>query len=53
MDIRKGEGIRGVPLLLDLQFVDVNTCLPVPNAMIDVWHCNVSIFDSLKAMTPR
>lgn len=34
-DIRKGEGERGIPLLLDLQFVDVNTCDPVRNAMVD------------------
>lgn len=40
-DIRKGEGERGVPLLLDLQFVDFDTCEPVTNAMIDLWHCNV------------
>ena len=33
-DIRKGEGEKGIPLLLDLQFVDVNTCDPVRNAMI-------------------
>ncbi|KAI5842231.1 Intradiol ring-cleavage dioxygenase [Tricharina praecox] len=41
-DIRKGEGERGVPLLLDLQFVDFDTCEPVTNAMIDLWHCNTT-----------
>lgn len=31
------EGQPGVPLHLDLQFVDVNTCEPVPNLFIDIW----------------
>ncbi|KAI5803943.1 Intradiol ring-cleavage dioxygenase, partial [Geopyxis carbonaria] len=39
-DIREGQD--GIDLLLDLQFVDVNTCEPVPRAMIDVWHCNTT-----------
>lgn len=39
-DIREGEGEAGIPLLLDFQFIDVNTCKPVPDAMIDIWHAN-------------
>lgn len=46
----KGEYIRddiredqdGVDLLLDIQLIDVNTCEPVPQSYIDVWHCNSS-----------
>lgn len=34
------EGGAGIPLLMDFQFIDVNTCNPVPQAMIDIWHCN-------------
>ncbi|XDG08320.1 hypothetical protein ABKA04_007935 [Annulohypoxylon sp. FPYF3050] len=30
----------GVPLHLDLQFIDLNTCEPVPNMLIDIWHTN-------------
>ncbi|CUM57110.1 unnamed protein product [Debaryomyces fabryi] len=30
----------GVDLLLDVQLIDVNTCEPVPQSYIDVWHCN-------------
>ncbi|KAJ1564712.1 hypothetical protein HK096_006641 [Nowakowskiella sp. JEL0078] len=30
----------GVELLLDLQFIDLNTCKVIPNAMIEFWHCN-------------
>ncbi|KAA8903853.1 Intradiol ring-cleavage dioxygenase [Sphaerosporella brunnea] len=36
------EGQEGIELLLDFQFVDVKTCLPVPNAMVDIWHCNTT-----------
>ncbi|KAI1455748.1 aromatic compound dioxygenase [Annulohypoxylon moriforme] len=30
----------GVPLHLDLQFIDLNTCEAVPNMLIDIWHSN-------------
>lgn len=30
----------GVELILDIQVIDVNTCNPVVNTMIDFWHCN-------------
>ncbi|KAI1855796.1 hypothetical protein JX265_012241 [Neoarthrinium moseri] len=39
-DITDGE--TGVPLHLDLQFVDVNTFEPVPDLMVDIWHCNAT-----------
>lgn len=32
----------GVPLHLDLQFIDVNTCEPVPNLYIDIWAVSSS-----------
>lgn len=31
------EGQQGVPLHLEMQFVDVNTCEPVPDLLIDIW----------------
>ncbi|KIW04501.1 hypothetical protein, variant [Verruconis gallopava] len=34
------EGFAGVPLTLDIQIIDVNTCEPVPDIMLDFWHCN-------------
>lgn len=37
-DIREGQA--GVDLYTDLQFIDINTCEPVPNLFIDFWHCN-------------
>jgi len=41
-DIREGEGKTGVPLLLDIQFVDIDTCEPIPKLMADIWHCNTT-----------
>ncbi|KAI5864908.1 Intradiol ring-cleavage dioxygenase [Durotheca rogersii] len=32
----------GVPLHLDLQFIDLNTCQAVPKMLIDAWHCNAT-----------
>ncbi|KAL5120190.1 hypothetical protein ACEQ8H_002016 [Pleosporales sp. CAS-2024a] len=34
------DGQEGVPLFLDLQIIDVNTCEPVPEVFLDIWHCN-------------
>lgn len=29
-----------MPLHLDIQVIDVNTCEPVPSVYIELWHCN-------------
>jgi protocatechuate 3,4-dioxygenase beta subunit len=34
------DGQEGVPLTLDIQIIDVNTCEPVPEAFLEIWHCN-------------
>ncbi len=34
------EGKPGIPLRLRLVFVDQATCAPVPNAAVDIWHCD-------------
>ncbi|ETS80055.1 hypothetical protein PFICI_07584 [Pestalotiopsis fici W106-1] len=34
------EGQIGVPMHIDIQFVDMNTCGPVADIAADVWHCN-------------
>jgi protocatechuate 3,4-dioxygenase beta subunit len=36
------EGHPGVPLHLDIQFIDVNTCRPAKDLLIDIWHCNAT-----------
>ncbi|GLE03438.1 hypothetical protein PINS_up012340 [Pythium insidiosum] len=37
-DIRESQ--TGIDLFVDLQFIDVNTCQPVPQLYVDFWHCN-------------
>ncbi|KAI1874250.1 uncharacterized protein JN550_002829 [Neoarthrinium moseri] len=36
------EGQDGVPVHLDLQFVDINTFEPVSGLVSDIWHCNAT-----------
>ncbi|CAO1613243.1 unnamed protein product [Parajaminaea phylloscopi] len=37
-DIREHE--EGIPLTLDIGLVNIKTCEPFPNVMIDIWHAN-------------
>lgn len=32
----------GVPLFLEVQYVDITTCEPVPAVAVDVWNCNAT-----------
>lgn len=34
------DGQAGVDVILDYQVVDVDTCDPVPNVYVEIWHCN-------------
>jgi hypothetical protein len=34
------EGKAGVGLLLKLTVVNASTCKPIPNAVVDIWHCD-------------
>lgn len=34
------EGEAGVPLYLDIGVLNVNTCEPLPDVLVDLWHCN-------------
>ncbi|KAJ5261177.1 aromatic compound dioxygenase [Penicillium angulare] len=46
----------GVPLWLDIGVLDMATCEPLPNALVDLWHCNAtgsySSFTELSPNTP-
>lgn len=37
-DVRDGED--GIPIILDGQFIDINTCEPIQDLYWDVWNCN-------------
>ncbi|EOD52975.1 putative extracellular dioxygenase protein [Neofusicoccum parvum UCRNP2] len=34
------DGEPGVPVTIDGQFIDINTCEPIPELYWDLWHCN-------------
>jgi hypothetical protein len=36
------EGKPGVPLRLLLRVVGASTCLPIPNALAEIWHCDAA-----------
>ncbi|KAL4889535.1 Intradiol ring-cleavage dioxygenase [Aspergillus ambiguus] len=55
----KGEYLRtdvledqpGVPVTLEFQFVDVETCEPIPKLFADIWNCNATgVYSGLVAM---
>lgn len=33
---------EGVPLFIDVQLIDTNTCEPIPAVYMDLWHCNAT-----------
>ncbi|KAG9121958.1 hypothetical protein FRC07_001858, partial [Ceratobasidium sp. 392] len=37
-DITQGQA--GVPLTVEVDFIDIETCEAVPNLWVDAWHCN-------------
>ncbi|KAL3258405.1 hypothetical protein ABHI18_006082 [Aspergillus niger] len=39
-DVSDGE--PGVPLFMDGQFIDINTCQPIQDLYWDVWNCNAT-----------
>lgn len=37
-DVREGQ--EGINMYLDIGVLDTNTCEPLPNAYLTIWHCN-------------
>lgn len=36
------EGQAGVPLYLEVQYIDITTCEPVPEVYVDIWNANAT-----------
>ncbi len=34
------EDQTGVLSYVDIELIDVSTCMPIPDVYLDVWHCN-------------
>lgn len=32
----------GVDIFLEVQYIDINTCRPVPGALVDIWQANAT-----------
>lgn len=42
---------EGIPLFLDIQLIDTNTCQPIEGIYIDIWHCNATgVYSGVKSM---
>lgn len=51
-DVREIGHEKGVDLILDIQVIDVSTCEPVPDVMIDLWHANsTGVYSGVVAST--
>lgn len=48
------EGQAGVPLTLDVGVLDMATCEPLENAMVNFWHCNATgSYSSFTQLSPN
>jgi protocatechuate 3,4-dioxygenase beta subunit len=47
------EGKPGLPLVLHLSVLNASTCKPIPNAAVDIWHCDaVGVYSGAIARNP-
>ncbi|MCX5091590.1 intradiol ring-cleavage dioxygenase [Streptomyces sp. NBC_00365] len=45
------EDLPGIPLTLKLKVIDADTCRPVKNAAVDIWHCSaLGVYSGYEAM---
>ncbi|PPS75737.1 MULTISPECIES: intradiol ring-cleavage dioxygenase [Streptomyces] len=45
------EDQEGIPLTLRLKVIDSDTCKPLANAAVDIWHCNaLGVYSGYEAM---
>ncbi|OOF94311.1 hypothetical protein ASPCADRAFT_208828 [Aspergillus carbonarius ITEM 5010] len=43
----------GVPFVMDIGLMDIHTCEPLTNALVDIWHCNASgSYSSFTGLNP-
>ncbi|KAL4931708.1 intradiol ring-cleavage dioxygenase [Aspergillus undulatus] len=48
------EGQPGAPLWLDIGVLDMATCEPLDNALVDMWHCNATgSYASFTGLSPN
>lgn len=48
------EGQAGVPMILDIGVMDVETCEPMDDVLVDIWHCNATgSYSSFTGLSPN
>lgn len=41
-NVKEEQYSEGVDVFLEVQYIDVNTCKPVPGAVVDIWQANAT-----------
>lgn len=41
-NVKEDKYCDGIDLFLEVQYIDVNTCQPVPDVWVDIWNCNAT-----------
>lgn len=41
-NVKEDEYCDGVDVYLEVQYIDVNTCKPIPGAFVDIWNANAT-----------
>lgn len=41
-NVVESEYSRGIPMYLEVQYIDVNTCQPLSNLYVDIWNANAT-----------
>jgi protocatechuate 3,4-dioxygenase beta subunit len=41
-DVKEELYSDGVDVFLEVQYIDINTCKPVPGALVDIWQANAT-----------
>jgi len=41
-DVKEELYSDGVDVFLEVQYIDINTCKPVPGAVVDIWQANAT-----------
>ncbi|KAL1871363.1 hypothetical protein Daus18300_004729 [Diaporthe australafricana] len=50
-DMREGQA--GIPMIIDIGVMDVETCEPMDDVLVDIWYCNsTGSYSSFTALSP-
>ncbi|TFA99738.1 hypothetical protein CCMA1212_008460 [Trichoderma ghanense] len=41
-NVLESEYCEGINMFLEVQYIDINTCEPIPSVAVDVWNCNAT-----------